>query len=289
LPKGRRWRHADNVIGADLPPSDWTSYDSVVDAYESAAVPRFAAPARDLVAAVGPRSGASALDVGTGTGLAGHIAREAVGPEGFVVGVDPSVPMLGRAATRGVAVVAAVFPGLPFADGVFDTALANLVLSHLGDCAKGLADVVRALRAGGRFGCTAWASAAAAGDEHQGPQADEIIESSLVDNGVDLSGPPTPPVPSEEPLRDRENLAAALTTAGLADVDVQPRTYHWPYSVDEYLVGREWRPGIRYIRQQTDPRLWDEAHDRVATKLRSHFGDVIRTMGHMWIAVGTKP
>jgi SAM-dependent methyltransferase len=277
------------VTASDRQAGGWRSYDSVVDAYDAAAVPRFIAPARDLVAAVRPRAGARVLDLGTGTGLAGQIAREAVGSEGFVVGVDPSVPMLERARTRGVIVVAAVFPGLPFGDGVFDAALANLVLSHLGDYERGLADAVRVLRAGGRFGCTAWGTVVSASDEHQGPQADEIIESVLVDNGVDLTGPPTPPVPSEEPLRDRENLAAALRTAGLADVDLQPRTYHWPYSVDEYLVGREWRPGIRYLREQTGPRLWNEARDRVAAKLRTHFGDVIRTMGHMWIATGTKP
>jgi SAM-dependent methyltransferase len=206
-----------------------------------------------------------------------------------VVGVDPSVPMLERAATRGVAVVAAMFPGLPFPDGGFDAVVANLVLSHLAEYERGLADAVRVLRAGGRFGGTAWAVAVQASNEHQGPQADEIIESILLDNGVDLTGPPTPPVPSEEPLRDPEKLAAGLRAAGLADVDVQPRTYHWPYSVDEYLVGREWRPGIRYLRQQTDPRRWREAQERAATELRTRFGDEIRTMGHMWIAVGARP
>src|SRR5215210_5077244 len=246
----------------------WQTYDSVVDAYDAAAVPRFAAPARDLVAAVAPGAGARVLDVGSGTGLAGKIAQEAVGPEGFVVGVDPSVPMLERAATRGVAIVAAVFPGLPLPDDVFDAAVANLVLSHLANYEQGLADTVRMLRAAGRFGGTAWGPAVSASDEHQGPQADEIIESILVDNGVDLTGPPTPPVPSEEPLRDPDNLRAALRAAGLVAVEVQPRTYHWPYSVDEYLTGREWRPGIRYVREQTDPRHWREARERAASALR---------------------
>jgi SAM-dependent methyltransferase len=197
--------------------------------------------------------------------------------------------MLERAAARGVTVVAGMFPGLPFPDGAFDTVVANLVLSHLGDYERGLADAVRVLRTGGRFGGTAWGPTVPASAEHQGPQADGIIESILVDNGVDLAGPPTPPVPSEEPLRDRDNLAATLRTAGLADVDVQARTYHWPYSVDEYLVGRQWRPGIRYLRQQTDPHRWRELHDRAAAELRNRFGDEIRTVGHMWIAVGTKP
>jgi SAM-dependent methyltransferase len=267
----------------------WKSYDSVVDAYDEAAVPRFAAVAQDLVAAVAPTTGGTVLDVGMGTGLAAGLARECVGPDGFVVGIDPSVPMLERAAARDLTVVAGVLPGLPFPDGAFDAAVANLVLSHLSDYELGLADAARVLRAGGRFGCTAWGPAVEASDEHQGPQADEIIESMLVDNGVDLTGPSTPPVPSEEPLRDRVNLKTALRGAGLVDVDVQPRTYHWAYSVDEYLVGREWRPGIRYIRQQTDPQLWQDIHERAASELRSRLGDEIRTMGHLWITVGTKP
>lgn len=272
------------MVGSD----GWQTYDSVVDAYEEAAVPRFAAVARDLVTAVAPPTVGTVLDIGTGTGLAGEIAREAVGSDGVIVGVDPSVPMLARAVTRGFVVVAGMFPGLPFPDGVFDAVIANLVLSHLSDYQRGLSDAARVLGEGGRFGCTAWAAPVRATDAHQGPAADEIVGSLFASLGIDMT-PPTPPVPSEEPLRDRATLEASLWDAGLADVGVQPRTYHWTYSIDEYLLGREWRPGIRYLREQAGARLWREVHGRAAAELRERFGEQIRTMGHMWIAVATKP
>jgi SAM-dependent methyltransferase len=276
------------VDGSDRRSGGWRSYDSVVDAYEQAAVPRFLPVAWDLVAHVGPTTGERVLDVGTGTGLAAKVARLLVGRDGYIVGIDPSVPMLHRAAAKGVTVVAGVFPGLPFPDDVFDAVVANLVLSHLSEYRAGVADAVRVLRAGGRFGCTAWAAPVEESDEHQGPNADEIVQSILASHGLDKS-PPTPPVPSEEPLRDRTNLKGSLQGAGLIDVSAESNTYRWVNSVDEYLTGRDWRPGIRYIREQADSRLWQELHDRAASQLRERFGNQIRTTGQIWIAVGTKP
>jgi len=276
------------VVVSGPRPSGWRSYDSVVDAYDEAAVPRFLPLARDLVAAVAPPEGARVLDVGTGTGVAGQVAREVVGEDGFVVGIDPSIAMLGRAVGRGLTVVAGMLPGLPCSDTAFDAVLANLVLSHLSDYDAGLADAVRVLRSPGRFGCTAWGPDAPAEGESDWAKADEILESLAVAHGIDVT-PPTPPVPSEEELRPRENLEGALRRAGLIDVDIEPRTYHWSSSIDQYFVGREWRPRARYMRQQADERVWQEIHDRAAAELRSRFGETIRSVGQLWIAVGTKP
>jgi SAM-dependent methyltransferase len=276
------------VAGSDERPSGWRSYDSVVDAYDQAAVPRFLPLARDLIAAVAPREGARVLDVGTGTGVAAQAARDAVGRAGLVVGIDPSIAMLGRAADRGLIRVAGMLPGLPFPDAAFDAVLANLVLSHLSDYGAGLADAVRVLRRRGRFGCTAWGPDAPAEGESDWAKADEIFESLAVAHDLDVT-PPTPPVPSEDKLRPRENLEAAVRGVGLADVDVELHTYRWSSSIDEYFVGREWRPRARYMRQQADDRVWQEIHDRAAAELRTRFGETIRSVGQLWVAVGTKP
>jgi ubiquinone/menaquinone biosynthesis C-methylase UbiE len=276
------------MAASDQRPTGWRSYDSVVDAYDQAAVPRFLPLARDLVAAVAPREGASVLDVGTGTGVAAQVARYAVGSAGFVVGVDPSLAMLRRAADRGLMIVAGMLPGLPFPDAAFDAVLANLVLSHLNDYKTGLDDAFRVLRSGGRLGCTAWGPDAPAEGDSDWAKADEIFESFAAACGIDVT-PPTPPVPSEEKIRPRGNLGAALRGAGLVDVEVEPHIYHWTSSIEEYFVGRDWRPRARYMRQQADSRLWQEIQDRAASELRDRFGETIRSVGQLWVAIGTKP
>ncbi|HYU39654.1 MAG TPA: methyltransferase domain-containing protein [Acidimicrobiia bacterium] len=276
------------MAGSDPRPSGWRSYDSVADAYDQAAVPRFLPLARDLVAAVAPREDARILDVGTGTGVAAQVAREGVGPAGFIVGIDPSIAMLGRALDRGVTIAAGMLPGLPFPEAAFDAVLANLVLSHLNDCKAGLDDAFRVLRPGGRFGCSAWGPDAPAEGESDWVKADEIFESLAVAQGIDVT-PPTPPVPSEEKIRPRGNLEAVLRGAGLVDVEVQPHIYHWTSSIEGYLVGRDWRPRARYMRQQADDRAWRDIQDRAAAELRGRFGETIRSVGQLWVAVGTKP
>jgi SAM-dependent methyltransferase len=212
-------------------------------------VPRFLPLARDLVAAVAPPTGARVLDVGTGTGLAASLAREALGPDGVVVGIDPSVAMLERAIGRGLTVVAGMFPGLPFRTETFDAVLANLVLSHLPDYEAGLADALRVLRGGGRFGCSVWGPDAPGEEESDWAMADEIFESLAIAHGIDVT-PPTPPCRRRTSFAPGENLEAALRGAGLSDVDVQARTYHWSSSIDDYFLGRAWRPRARYMRQQ---------------------------------------
>jgi ubiquinone/menaquinone biosynthesis C-methylase UbiE len=276
------------MTGSEERPSGWRSYDSVVDAYDQAAVPKFLPLARDLVAAVAPREDARVLDVGTGTGVASQVAGSVVGKDGFVVGIDPSIAMLERAVGRGLTTVAGMLPGLPFPDAAFDAVLANLVLSHLADYNAGLADALRVLRGRGRFGCTAWGPDAPGEDESDWTKADQIFESLAVAHGIDVT-PSTPPVPSEEPLRDKGTLEAALSSAGLADVDIQPHTYHWSVSIEEYFIGREWRPRARYMRQQADSRAWQDIQDQAGSELRSRFGETIRSVGQLWFAVGTKP
>jgi SAM-dependent methyltransferase len=204
-----------------------------------------------------------------------------------VVGVDPSIAMLTRARGRCLVTVAGVLPGLPFPDASFDIALANLVLSHVSDYDAGLADVFRVLRRRGRFGGTAWGPDAPAEDQSDWAKADQIFDSLAVVHGIDVT-PPTPPVPSEEPMRDERTLEAALRRAGLVDVDIQPHTYEWSSSIDEYFAGREWRPRTRYMRQQADNRVWQKIRDGAADELRSSFGETIRSTGHVWVVLGTK-
>ncbi len=109
--------------------------------------------AADL-ALLGP--GSRVLDVATGTGdLAIELARR-VAPGGEVVGSDFSEAMLARARTKPKPVGAELrfewgdALELPFADGTFDAATVGFGARNFSDLARGLAEMTRVVRPGGR-------------------------------------------------------------------------------------------------------------------------------------------
>jgi demethylmenaquinone methyltransferase / 2-methoxy-6-polyprenyl-1,4-benzoquinol methylase len=106
---------------------------------------------RMTVAAV-VHPGDRVLDVCCGTGdLA--LASAAAGAD--VVGLDFSERMLARAHEKsgGVKWVRGDATALPFADGEFDAVTVGFGIRNLEDMERGLAEIARVLKAGGRFGC----------------------------------------------------------------------------------------------------------------------------------------
>ncbi len=89
------------------------------------------------------------LDVGCGTGrnLPLYAADVAV------VALDPHWPVLARARRRAphVPLVQGSVEALPFSDGVFDTVVSGLAFCSVADPRRGLAEVKRVLRPGGRL------------------------------------------------------------------------------------------------------------------------------------------
>jgi demethylmenaquinone methyltransferase / 2-methoxy-6-polyprenyl-1,4-benzoquinol methylase len=110
---------------------------------------RWRARAADLAAL---SAGGTALDVACGTGdLALELARR-VGPAGRIVGSDFSEPMLERARRKSAAVEWqwANALALPYADGHFDAATVGFGARNFSDLDRGLAEMVRVVRSGGR-------------------------------------------------------------------------------------------------------------------------------------------
>jgi demethylmenaquinone methyltransferase / 2-methoxy-6-polyprenyl-1,4-benzoquinol methylase len=109
------------------------------------------------LAGVGP--GSRVLDVATGTGdMAIELARR-VSPGGEVVGSDFAEGMLDRARAKSSALDArGVRPrfewadalALPYADGTFDAATVGFGARNFDDLGRGLAEMVRVVRSGGR-------------------------------------------------------------------------------------------------------------------------------------------
>jgi len=98
------------------------------------------------------RRGDAVLDCATGTGDLAIAFKRAVGPEGRVVGTDftPEMIALARAKSRQVAFEVADVTALPYDDGAFDVASIAFGIRNVDDPAKGIAEMARVVRGGGR-------------------------------------------------------------------------------------------------------------------------------------------
>jgi demethylmenaquinone methyltransferase/2-methoxy-6-polyprenyl-1,4-benzoquinol methylase len=96
--------------------------------------------------------GNRALDVATGTGDLAVALAAAVAPGGEVVGCDFSDAMLARAREKapGVRFEWADALALPYRDGEFDAATVGFGARNFADLERGLAEMARVVRPGGR-------------------------------------------------------------------------------------------------------------------------------------------
>jgi SAM-dependent methyltransferase len=100
----------------------------------------------EALAAIAEARPRRVLDAGCGDGL---FTRVVAAPE--VVGVDNAPAMVARARERGVDAREADIHDLPFEDSTFDVVVCNWTLYHLQDVDRGVAELARVLRPGGRF------------------------------------------------------------------------------------------------------------------------------------------
>ncbi len=128
--------------------------------YEILAEIGFAGRRRSVFARLAALSGAGPgdriLDVGCGTGYWSRMLAPLVGPEGRVIGVDPSPPMLEHARRRSpgnCSYEVGEGQALPFPDVSFDIVVSSFAVHHMPRSARGAAvrEMFRVLRPGGRL------------------------------------------------------------------------------------------------------------------------------------------
>jgi SAM-dependent methyltransferase len=100
----------------------------------------------EAVAEAGP---GRVLEVGPGPGELSERIRVELGAD--VVAVDVSERMVELTRARGVEAIVGDVQQLPFADASFDCAVAAWMLYHVPDVERGLAELARVLRPGGRL------------------------------------------------------------------------------------------------------------------------------------------
>lgn len=131
-------------------------YDLVVGLISLGREKKFRQAALDLVDI---KPGMNMLDVGCGTGSLTIAARQKLGQDGVVVGIDPSSKMVNlaqdKAGKAGVAIdfQVGVIEKLDFPGDQFDLVLSSLMMHHLPDELKlaGLEEVHRVLKPGGQL------------------------------------------------------------------------------------------------------------------------------------------
>jgi SAM-dependent methyltransferase len=134
-------------MGFDVPAE---AYDRFIGRYSTQLAPQLA----DLG---GVRVGQHVVDVGCGPGALTAELVERVGA-GAVCAVDPSESFVAAARGRypGVDVRRATAEELPFADAVFDAALAQLVVHFMTDPVAGLREMKRVTSPGGVVAACVW-------------------------------------------------------------------------------------------------------------------------------------
>jgi SAM-dependent methyltransferase len=139
-------------------------FSVAADAYDRF-MGRYSAPLAPLLADfAGIEAGQRVLDVGCGPGALTRELVDRIGPAA-VSAVDPSEPFVEAARRRhpGVDVRVSSAEQLPFANGTFDAALAQLVVHFMADPVAGLEEMARVTRAHGVVAACVWDHAGGGG------------------------------------------------------------------------------------------------------------------------------
>ena len=195
------------------------AYDRFMGRYSTPLAPRFA----DF-ASIGEAQ--RELDVGCGPGaLTGELVRRF--GANAVAAVDPSPGFVEAAGRRnpGVDVRRAEAESLPFDDGAFDAALAQLVVHFMTDPTAGIAEMRRVTRRGGVVTACVWDHAGGAGPLARFWDAARELDPGVADE-------------SDLPGAREGDLERLLHEAGLGDVEERLLTVEVEHrSFDEW-----WEP-----------------------------------------------
>jgi ubiquinone/menaquinone biosynthesis C-methylase UbiE len=216
-----------------------------------------------LVRLAALRSGDRVLDLGCRRGAVLFAARAAVGPDGYVVGVDLSAEMVHHTAAqvavaglRNVSVRVDDAEDLGFPNGSFEAVLSSLELVRTPNPAAALACVHRVLAPGGQFGYTAFAAGQADGWQDVVAILDPFLDPPLA-----------PPAQGEGPDRARQSnlladpdaAAAALAACGFTDVRAVEETVVTEYADAEAWWRALWAGSYQAVLETIPPTRREEA------------------------------
>lgn len=231
--------------------------------------------------ALAPTPGEQLIDIGCGAGQTTLALAGRVGPDGAVLGVDISVPLLGVARRRaeGLANVsfleadAQTWPFEP-ADAVFS----RFGVMFFNDPSAALANIHRALKPGGRLAFVCWRPLA----ENEWMQLP--MRAALPQVSVPPPAPGDPLAPGPFAFADPDRVRDILDGAGFWDVEIAPRDFMIGGNPLDESVALAMKVGPLGALLRENPGQRDAVIDAVREAMTPHVGaDGVRLPGAVWI------
>jgi SAM-dependent methyltransferase len=247
---------------------------------------------RAALARVSPVTGERALDVGCGAGQSTLELAELVGPEGRVVGVDISEPLLARARERlaasghqNVELVLGDAAAVRLPPPLFDVVFSRFGVMFFEDAVAAFAHLREAMRPGGRLGFVCWQAA------RLNPWADAPLAAV---RAIAPAQPLPPMFAQDRPgpfyFADSTFVRDLLGGAGFTDVDVAPHETQMSLGGARTLAEAvdftlQIGPAARFI-ADADPALKPRMSAAITDALRPYASDAgVVVPAHAWLVM----
>lgn len=275
--------HATCALSPDQLPEEW---DAVVDTYEESFEPFTAQIAADALALAPVTSGCRVLDIATGPGA---LVIEALETGAEVTAIDFSASMIERLRRRldrdqRWRTLTLVMDGqrLELPDNLFHASFSIFGLIFFPDPLRGLREMHRTLRPGGRAVISTWSSPA----KHEALQ---LILEVLCSVWPDFRSSTEPPAWMR--FQDAKVVESAMTQAGFKSVAVHTVTRAWRMPSAQWFTERVARisPGTNYLFEAMPPSVAADFLSEMERRLFARFGEgPVEFSAEAHLAVGTK-
>lgn len=240
---------------------------------------------RRAMAALNLRPGERVLDIGCGAGQTTLDLAQAVAPDGHVLGVDISRPLLEVARRReggpSVAFLEADAQTHPFAPAEFDAVFSRFGVMFFADPEAAFANIHRALKPGGRLAFVCWRS------PFENPIMSLPMQAALA-HVQNVPAPPDPGAPGPFAFADAARPMSILAAAGFKDIATTPHDEDIGPGDLETTLALALRVGPLGAVLRENPDQRDAVVGAVRAALTAHDGpDGVKLGSATWIVTAT--